>query len=53
MDRRNFLIGCVTTLGAARMAIAQRTYRVVVLANGTAAAYRGRFDALRAARVIE
>jgi hypothetical protein len=48
MDRREFLIGSVATLGAARSAIAQRTYRLAVLANGTAAAYRGRFDALRA-----
>jgi len=48
MDRRRFLIGSLIVFSGGR-AFAQRTYRVAVLANGTALAYRGRFDALRAA----
>jgi hypothetical protein len=34
MDRRKFLIGSLATLGAARIAIAQRTHRVAVLVHG-------------------
>ena len=48
MDRRGFVIGGMAALASGR-AFAQRSYRIAVLANGTAAAYQGRFDALRAA----
>jgi putative ABC transport system substrate-binding protein len=48
MDRRNFLIGGLAALGAARIAKAQRTYRVAVLVHGPELTQRGRVDALRA-----
>jgi putative tryptophan/tyrosine transport system substrate-binding protein len=48
MDRRNFLIGGLAALGAARVAQAQRTYRVTVLVHGPELTQRGRVDALRA-----
>jgi hypothetical protein len=48
MDRRNFLIGGLAALGAARVAQAQRTYRVAVLVHGPELTQRGRVDALRA-----
>jgi putative ABC transport system substrate-binding protein len=48
MDRRKFLIGGLATLGPARAAIAQRTYRVAVLVHGPERTHRTRVDALRA-----
>jgi len=48
MERREFLIGSVATLGAVRVAIAQRTHRVAVLVHGPERTQRGRVEALRA-----
>ncbi|HET7298189.1 MAG TPA: hypothetical protein VFI89_05700, partial [Burkholderiales bacterium] len=48
MDRRRFVIGGLAGLGVARVASAQRAYRIAVLVHGPERTQRGRVEALRA-----